>query len=341
MRTPIKAGADFPWEGVNLGGWLVLERWITPSLFAGSAAVDELGFCAEPDAGGKLEEHRRSYIAAADFAWIAAQGLNAVRIPVGYWLFGDQPPYKGTVAHLDRAFAEAAQAGLGVVIDLHGAPGSQNGWDHSGKLGEIGWHTDPAAIALTLEVIERLARRYADRSNLLGIELLNEPHPSIPLETVAGYYREGYRRVRRFCGPEVAVIIHDGFQPFAWQDFLAEPHWKNVVLDTHLYQCFLEDDKRLDLAGHLRKTEQEWGLPIAEAARRFKVMVGEWSLALDAQSLPGLAGGEYDAAMQAYAVSQRAAFAPAAGRFFWTYKTENMPAWSLRAAVARGWLRRA
>ena len=28
-------------KGVNLGGWLVLEKWITPSLFDGTNAVDE------------------------------------------------------------------------------------------------------------------------------------------------------------------------------------------------------------------------------------------------------------------------------------------------------------
>lgn len=28
-------------KGVNLGGWLLLERWMSPSLFAGTDAVDE------------------------------------------------------------------------------------------------------------------------------------------------------------------------------------------------------------------------------------------------------------------------------------------------------------
>ncbi|MCY0903238.1 MAG: glucan 1,3-beta-glucosidase, partial [Firmicutes bacterium] len=32
-------------RGVNLGGWLVLERWMTPSLFAGLDAKDETDFC--------------------------------------------------------------------------------------------------------------------------------------------------------------------------------------------------------------------------------------------------------------------------------------------------------
>ena len=34
-------------RGVNLGGWLVLEKWMTPSLFEGLSATDETTWCAE------------------------------------------------------------------------------------------------------------------------------------------------------------------------------------------------------------------------------------------------------------------------------------------------------
>lgn len=34
-------------RGVNLGGWLVLEKWMTPSLFEGLQAVDETSYCVE------------------------------------------------------------------------------------------------------------------------------------------------------------------------------------------------------------------------------------------------------------------------------------------------------
>ena len=34
-------------RGVNLGGWLVLEKWMTPSLFAGLQAEDETAWCLE------------------------------------------------------------------------------------------------------------------------------------------------------------------------------------------------------------------------------------------------------------------------------------------------------
>ncbi len=43
-----------------------------------------------------------------------------------------------------------------VLIDLHGAPGSQNGNDHSGREGAIDW-PDPANVALTVTILEDIA----------------------------------------------------------------------------------------------------------------------------------------------------------------------------------------
>ena len=44
-------------RGVNLGGWLVLEKWITPSLFEGLKATDETSYCVEL---GEAEATRRN-----------------------------------------------------------------------------------------------------------------------------------------------------------------------------------------------------------------------------------------------------------------------------------------
>lgn len=32
-------------RGVNLGNWLVLEKWMNPSFFQGTDAEDETSFC--------------------------------------------------------------------------------------------------------------------------------------------------------------------------------------------------------------------------------------------------------------------------------------------------------
>lgn len=113
-------------RGVNLGGWFVLEPWITPSLFEGNAAVDEYTLTQElgkDAAESKLSAHWNSFITEDDFGQIAGAGLNHVRIPIGYWsvIPVDGEPYvQGAYDKLSQALDWAQGAGLKVLIDLHG-----------------------------------------------------------------------------------------------------------------------------------------------------------------------------------------------------------------------------
>ena len=55
-----------------------------------------------------------------------------MRIPIGYWAFDVAPsePYiQGQKPYLLNAIGWAAKYNLKVIIDLHGAPGSQNGYE--------------------------------------------------------------------------------------------------------------------------------------------------------------------------------------------------------------------
>ena len=57
--------------------------------------------------------------------------LNHVRLPVGYWAYDVQsyePYIQGAAQYVDNAIDWAGQFGLKVILDLHGAPGSQNGY---------------------------------------------------------------------------------------------------------------------------------------------------------------------------------------------------------------------
>ena len=76
---------------------------------------------------------------------------------------------------LEWAFATAKKHGIGVVLDLHGVPGSQNGWDHSGRQGTLGWHTSKENIDHSLRIVAGLASLSKGYDNLIGFELLNEP----------------------------------------------------------------------------------------------------------------------------------------------------------------------
>ena len=115
-------------RGVNLGGWLVSEPWITPSLFeqAGEGAIDEYTLCqilGKEAALARLSTHWATWITQSDLANIAASGLSHVRIPIGYWsvapITGD-PYVQGALQYMDRAIEWAGAVGLRVIIDLHG-----------------------------------------------------------------------------------------------------------------------------------------------------------------------------------------------------------------------------
>ncbi len=330
------------WRGVNLGGWLALEKWITPSVYAGVQAEDEYTLCeklGKAEASARLRRHRETWITAEDFRWLAAHGINGVRLPVGYAVAEENPPFLGAFDTVDWAFRTAAQHGIGVLLDLHGAPGSQNGWDHSGRQGKLEWHTSKQNIDHTLRILTDLATRCRGYGNLLGIELLNEPRWDVPIDILKAFYREAYHRVREQIGKERgAVVIHDAFRPLEWSGFMQGPEYANVILDTHPYQCFTDDDRKRDLHGQVAFALLERRKQLDAMKRQLPCLVGEWSCALPPQSLGGRKGFELDAAIRAYGDAQLINFDATEGWFFWTYKTEEGGGWSFRDCVRRGWL---
>lgn len=355
-------------RGVNLGGWLVLEKWMVPSVFAGLAATDETTWCVElgDAASERLHRHWDTFITRGDFEWIAARGLNAVRIPVGHWIFGADYPYHpsygtcrhpfvtGGIAVLDRAMDWAGEFGLHVVLDLHAAPGCQNGFDNGGIKDVCEWHTRPEYLEHSLNVLDLLAARYGGHAALHAIEVLNEPRWDVPTEYLKHYYLAAYARIRRHCDADrVALVFHDGFRSHVeYIDFMRGPEYRNVIFDIHRYQCFVREDIDMDIHGHMRKAAGDWKYEadaiITELA--YPTICGEWSLGLDLKvvslwaegpfnhALERMDGFQEDIAYRGYAAAQLATFEKYQGWFFWSYKTETTPAWCFRDCVERGWL---
>lgn len=111
-------------KGVNLGNWLVLEKWMSPALFDGTTAEDEYYLPRQLSREvyeARIKIHRSEYITERDFVTIKSMGMEAVRIPVPYFIFGDREPFIGCIEELDKAFNWAEAYGLQVLIDLsHG-----------------------------------------------------------------------------------------------------------------------------------------------------------------------------------------------------------------------------
>ncbi len=323
-------------RGVNLGGWLVLERWITPSLFVDIQGPDEYSLSTElgpRKASERLERHRNMFITERHLRQIKKFGLNAVRVPVGYWLFDNVDGFVGGgYRYIDKLFDWVTKYDIQVLLCLHGAPGSQNGWEHSGRAGDIGWGEEPGNIKRTLEVIERICIRYGQQQQLFGVELLNEPHSSLPLRELVVYYRKAAKIVRRYCRPGVRCVVSDSFRPKQMGRRILLGWFRRPVLDQHMYQLFTPEDRQLNLAGHIVRAKQ-WYNELKWRARLLPLIVGEWSAAMDEQYKPGV----NDTLQQfttndyaAYAFEQRQSFERAnCGWFYWTARVEDRGPWSL------------
>jgi glucan 1,3-beta-glucosidase len=329
-------------RGVNIGNWLVLEKWMKPSLFQGLEAEDETSFCDQLGENTllRLTPHRDSFITLEDFKWIKDAGLDMVRIPIPHWIFGDVAPYYGCIEYLDKGMEWAKETGLKILIDLHTAPGCQNGFDNGGILGVCEWHTKKEYIDRTVDVIERIAERYKGHEALWGIQLLNEPNWIIPMEILRDYYQRGYTACRKHVDDNIAIVFHDGFRLKEWKDFMRGPEYKNIILDTHFYQCFSEEEHHYGMHEHLLKASYQRAEDIKEMSEFFPVIVGEWSLGLNPiHTLKDCSRLQVDAAARAYAGAQLFAYENAEGWFFWSYKLdrEGMESWNYRKCAAKGW----
>lgn len=49
-----------------------------------------------------------------------------------------------------------------MIIDLHGAPGSQNGFDNSGQRGSANWGYNQGDVQRTKEIVEGISREFSD-----------------------------------------------------------------------------------------------------------------------------------------------------------------------------------
>lgn len=370
--------------GINVGGWLVLEPYITPSLFEAfggddsTKPTDEYHFC---EAYGKekalevLEDHWSTWITEEDFEEMASYGLNFVRIPIGYWAFqqlDDDPYVSGQAKYLEKALGWCKTYGLKAWIDLHGVPGSQNGFDNSGLRDQIDWQSTQTNIDLTLSVLKEISKRYsADEYSdvVIGIQLVNEPlGPSLDMNKLWAYYSDGYSLVREYG--DVPVILHDAFYQFdgRWDHVLnteLNPEIWDVIMDHHHYQIFSAGELQRSVDEHVNYACNvgSW-----EANEYHYALCGEWTAALTdcAKWLNGMnRGARYDATYdnsdyigscdhlftadysyfqdetvrsnyRKYVEAQMDAYTHGKmnGWVFWCWKTENLIEWDFQKLIA-------
>lgn len=355
-------------QGVNLGGWFVLEPYITPSLFEAfgdDIPVDEYHYTqylGKDEAYSRLSNHWATWYTESDFEEIAAKGLNLVRIPIGYWAFvllDDDPYVQGQEDYLDQAIDWARTYGLKVWVDLHGAPGSQNGFDNSGLRDQIEFQED-GNVNVTLTALQAIFNKYGADDYLdviVGIELLNEPlGSSLNMDQLNLFWEWAYKNLRS-TGSVQNVVIQDAFTAAGYFDdkFLLDDYW-GVVIDHHHYQVFSTGELSRTIDEHV-SVACEWG---TQAVSEWHWnLCGEWSAALTdcATWLNGVGrGARWDATYSSdtyygscentqnytaytdeekvnyrkYIEAQLDAFEEKGGWIFWCWKTESTLEWDMQ-----------
>ena len=255
------------------------------------------------------------------------------------------------------------------MIDLHGAPGSQNGFDNSGRAGPVNWEQGDT-VNQTLTAIQLLAQRYSSDTDVVtSIELLNEPLSSLDLDVLKAFYQSGYDTVTGTSG-NYATCIHDAFKDFQtyWNGFMtpASSGDQNVILDTHQYQIFLPSQVAMSPSEHVSAA---CALGPRLAGTDKWTIVGEWTGAQTdcALWLNGLGtGARYDGTLansgssyvgscagksvgtvadlsavdqdnlKHFIDAQLDAYEYHTGWIFWAWKTESAPEWHLQNLTAAG-----
>lgn len=368
-------------KGTNLGNWLVLEKWMQEDLFLETDTEDEtwLNRKAEPKKlAAAMKQHRDTYVTGEDFKVIASHGMNMVRIPVPYFIFGDVPPFIGCIEYLDHAFDWAEKYGLRILVDLHTVPDSQNGYDNGGITGVCKWCKQPDKVEFALKVLEKLATRYGTRKGLFGIEVLNEPisfpvymtAPSknaavdkeeakgsgfVPMKFLKSFYIEAYQRLRAILPEEKVVCFHDGFRLTKWNRFFKKNQMKNVLLDTHIYIFAMESFLPFKAMWLYKLYIAVDKMRIKKAQRQIPVVIGEWCICnkyaekmtknvMLEQELEEIKALRYNQVAEL----ELNAWENAQGYFYWNYqlvrdmeqdiKESWKNSWDLRRCWKHGWM---
>ncbi|KAJ5083149.1 Exo-beta-1-3-glucanase [Penicillium angulare] len=288
-----------PIRGVNIGGWLSIEPWITPSLFdtysSSEGIIDEWTLTTKlgSAASTTIEKHYATFYTEEDFADIKEAGLDHVRIQYSYWAVKtyDGDPYVAKIAwrYLLRAIEYCRKYGLRVKLDLHGIPGSQNGWEHSGHQGRIGWlnGTNGELNAnRSLEIHDQLSTffaqdRYKNVVTMYGV--VNEPLMlSLSVEKVLDWTNQTAKLVRK-NGVNATIVFHDGFLNLDKWDSMLKDHPEGMYLDTHQYTTFNTGEIVLNHTAKINLICNSW-YPMIEAINSTSdgwgpTICGEWSQA--------------------------------------------------------------
>ncbi|KAL1671394.1 glycoside hydrolase family 5 protein [Schizophyllum commune] len=376
-------------RGVNLGGWLVTEPFVSPALYEKYVnktdiyVADEWTLCLAMGADGaeELEGHYKTFITERDFAEIAAAGLNWVRIPIGFWAIeaiNDEPFLVGTSwGYFLKAVEWARKYGIRIYLDLHSLPGSQNGWNHSGRMGAVNFMHGTMGLAnaqrtLTyLRILVEFVSQAQYREVVPIVGIVNEILWSAIGETgVKSWYQVAYDTIRESTGMGEGpyIVVHDGFQgPPKFEGFMEGAD--RLILDQHPVSISATNEMAIAytivqyIAFQNDHTSSDWAIATNQSSKVFGITLGgEFSAAINdcgywlsgIGSVPGYPDcgpfddwHNYNDTMKGVLNDMALASMDALQNwFFWTWKignsttlgTSSSPMWHYKLGLQEGWI---
>jgi hypothetical protein len=217
-----------------------------------------------------LDAFEGAWITREDIAWIAAQGFNTVRIPMGWRGLTSQtdlaPPTRLTwneaaFSRLDTLLSWCAEAGIWAVLDIQEAPGGQN--EYNGEPSTL--YADPAMQALTVSLWEELSRRYQDHDEVAAYSLLAEPMSAPSVDARDALY-DLIAQALRARGDDHLLVLHDGFMGMPTMPDPATYGWDGVVYSTHLFEWGADSESDYEAlaamyAAVFADAQEEQGVP--------------------------------------------------------------------------------
>jgi len=324
-------------RGVNLGGWFVLEYWMKPSMFEDlEGCHDETCFMKLiPNAREKLFKHYETFITEDDFKYLNKIGIKDVRLPVPWWYQGTDL-YVESRAYIHQAFKWAKAYDIKILLDLHTAPGCQNGFDNGGIQGVMEWHKGQKNIDNTVDILKTLVKEFHQYESFYGIEVLNEPFVTIDLDIIIKFYERVYLELRKIT--DKPIVFHDAFRPKdeIWKQFFKNK--ENVLFDLHLYHVFDDRYHNVPLKKHFDLILKDRLSMIKKISKYVGVIIGEWSVGLRAFD----AKDEFEKELyyKAFANTQLYLYEQAYGYYFWSFRIdrESHREWDLKRSIKDGLL---
>jgi len=171
-------------RGFGLGGWLVPEGYMLHNQawiegFESPTDIENhvIDLIGQDEANDFWELYRANYVAQADIDQIAEWGFNHIRVPFHYKQFYDSTGTETPIGYaiVDELITWCQPHNIYIILDMHCAPGAQNGGPISDSDGIARLWLEDSYKELTIQIWKEIATYYADHTLIAGYDLINEP----------------------------------------------------------------------------------------------------------------------------------------------------------------------